>query len=371
MARAARDRAAGRYRKAAVVLWALAMASSATPALALPSTTPDPTAGANGLVWTTLQVGGTIYIGGEFTVVGGQPRNHLAAIDASTGSVTSWDPNASGVVYALASGGDGAIYAGGKFNTVAGLARKNLVKIDVGSGAVDTTWRPKASQGVVRALAVGSGRVYFGGTFTRANATERNRLAAVDAATGALTGWNPDADNIVRALDVGPDGSVYVGGLFTTVGGATRLSVARLDADTGDATGFDAGIVYPVFALSVVGPTVYFGGAGVGGWVAAHSADTGAHLWSFHTNGDVQAIDASGTTVYAGGHFNFVETLRRRKLAAFDASSGTLLDWNPRTNGPYGVAAIHITDSALLVGGEFTMIGGVPQERFARLSGTP
>ena len=35
-----------------------------------------------------------VYAGGAFTNIGGQTRNFIAALDASTGNATNWDPNA-------------------------------------------------------------------------------------------------------------------------------------------------------------------------------------------------------------------------------------------------------------------------------------
>ena len=40
--------------------------------------------------------GSTVYAGGGFTSIGGQARNSIAALDATTGAATAWDPNASG-----------------------------------------------------------------------------------------------------------------------------------------------------------------------------------------------------------------------------------------------------------------------------------
>ena len=48
---------------------------------------------------TALAVsGGTVYAGGNFTSIGGQTRNYLAAVDSATGLATSWNPNANGDV---------------------------------------------------------------------------------------------------------------------------------------------------------------------------------------------------------------------------------------------------------------------------------
>ena len=74
------------------------------PAGAIVSPTPSPGAGTcetNGRVNAVAYLGGTIYLGGSFTEVEGTTRNRLAACNAATGALLSWNPNANGVVRAL------------------------------------------------------------------------------------------------------------------------------------------------------------------------------------------------------------------------------------------------------------------------------
>ena len=85
-------------RRIFVALMTVLAMSVATAAWAFPSGTPQDTVDPNDRVYAIVQVGRTIYIGGEFTAVDGQPRNHLAAIDASTGALTAWNPDANGSV---------------------------------------------------------------------------------------------------------------------------------------------------------------------------------------------------------------------------------------------------------------------------------
>ena len=49
--------------------------------------------------------------------IGGQTRNHIARLDATTGLADSFDPNANSTVFAIAVQADGKILAGGFFTT--------------------------------------------------------------------------------------------------------------------------------------------------------------------------------------------------------------------------------------------------------------
>ncbi len=78
-----------------------------------------------------LAVGGsTVYAGGSFTSIGGQAGNHIAALDATTGNATAWNPNASRNVYALAVSGT-TVYAGGYFLSIGGQARMCIAALDI------------------------------------------------------------------------------------------------------------------------------------------------------------------------------------------------------------------------------------------------
>ena len=78
-------------------------------------------------VGTLALSGGTVYAGGMFNGIGGQARNAIAALDATTGSATAWDPDAgaNGQVWSLVSSG-GTVYAGGQFTGIGGQARNNI-----------------------------------------------------------------------------------------------------------------------------------------------------------------------------------------------------------------------------------------------------
>jgi hypothetical protein len=110
--------------------------------------------------------GSTVYAGGNFTNIGGQPRTNLSAID-SAGAATAWNPGAGGAVVSpsvstIAVSGS-TIYVGGWFATAGGQSRSNVAALD--STGAATAWNPNAN-GAVYALAVSGSTIVTGGDFT-------------------------------------------------------------------------------------------------------------------------------------------------------------------------------------------------------------
>jgi hypothetical protein len=189
---------------------------------------------ANGIVRAIAldSAAGIAYLGGDFTQLAGSTvaRNRLAAASASTGIPTSFDPNVAGVVRTLALDSTATnLYVGGDFVTVNGSTARSRLAAFATSTGVASSWNPN-SNAAVYAIVVepGSNRAYAGGAFTSIGATTRNRLASIDLTTGAASNWNPNANNVVQAiaLDVATK-RVVVGGSFTAVGGLARAALAR------------------------------------------------------------------------------------------------------------------------------------------------
>jgi trimeric autotransporter adhesin len=83
---------------------------------------------ANGDVEALAIISSTLYVGGHFFNIGGQPRNHLAALSAS-GGLTSWNPTADGALGAFGAAITSSRVAfGGEFNNVGGQAHRGIVQ---------------------------------------------------------------------------------------------------------------------------------------------------------------------------------------------------------------------------------------------------
>jgi trimeric autotransporter adhesin len=370
-------------RMASLLLVALTLFVLAPPAWAEVSSEPDNTPQTDGVVFSVLPVGNRIYLGGDFTHVGGVARNRLAAIDATTGELTDWSPGANGKVLALAASPDGSrIYAGGSFGTIGGLTRTRLAAIDAITGAVDASFSTRIDKSV-RAIAVLGNRLYMGGDFTSVQRQSRTRLASVDGATGALdANWTPNADNRVRSLILSPDRSrLYAGGDFTSVSGQSRLRLAALDpANTGALLSWRTLVNPngPISDLAVSGARVYSADGGPGGAAEAYDATTGARAWQLRGDGNGQAITLMGTKVYVGGHFNNFAGQRRPYFAAADAATGALdSQWTPSGGGGKlsEVASTGVWDlvadevrGRLYAGTNFSTVNGQPHAGFVQFA---
>jgi hypothetical protein len=96
---------------------------------------------------------------------------------------------------------------------------------------------------------------------------------------------------------------------------------------------------------------------------------------TWQTNGRVNAIVVSGTTVYLGGQFTSLRPagspagqgeVTRNHAAAVSLTTGALLPWNPNVNNT--VRALHVVKSTVYLGGAFTQVGGVGRARIAAVN---
>jgi hypothetical protein len=347
----------------------------ATPAVAVtPHVPPTPRSGIsfNGTVYAVAMAADVVYAGGSFTSVTGTngtfSRSRVAAINLTTGAVTTFRADANGTVRALALNGT-SLFVGGDFSTLGGSTRRRLGEVNATSGAV-TSFRLDAGS-AVRALATLGDRLYVGGQFTSIGSLAQARVASVNLTTRSLdTGFRPVLNNTVSALSVAPNGaSVYVGGAFTTVNGTGRRYLAALNRTGGapTSTTFAMSSNYPVLALDTndTGTRVYAAIGGAGNQVASFSSTSGTKYWRQYAEGDVQAVAYYGGNVFFGFHEGAGGDFSVRLLVA-DANSGALeQSFRPTVNSFNGVWALDATSRGVVAGGEFTRVNGVNAGRLA------
>ena len=362
--------------------------------------------------------GETLYIGGNFNKVwekapgtGGESfaANGLAAIDVESGAaIRSWRPGISGEdehVYALEVKGN-RIFVGGSFSAVNGQPRQYLAEVD----ATDGSLKPFApsvegnnSKLVVRALEASNDKLYISGGFYRVEGKSRGNLAAFDLPGRTIDPqWKPRARGIVRALEMATNGeTVFATGSFDFAKGSTdsdfseRKVVARLHSDDGE--------LHPWYVpknllrgdepqtgwVLLATPNRLYGGFGDRGanYVKSLRLDdgnTGSQDWTFNTVGDPYALALSedGSRLFTGGHFGTVRLEQKncgKKVYA-------LISLNPQTGKPYcdwipkmelynkdqwnghTVHTIRSIGNYVWVGGRFYTVTEVEQRSLARFS---
>jgi hypothetical protein len=331
---------------------------------------------------------GTLYVGGYFTGIAGQPRTNLASFGAD-GSLTSWDPELSqmdfvststglapvetGSVNALLVSG-GVLYVGGSFATVSGVSHQAIATFD--SNGDVTAWNPGFGlNSIVGAMAMNAGVLYVGGYF---NQGMRNQLAAFDSA-GNLTDWTPnlspargiaDKAQQIYALSVVGD-TLYVGGDFAQSGTQARANLAAVDS-AGNILDWNPLADGPVYALARDANTLYAGGqlrtmcGQTRAYLAAIDAFGKLTDWNPGAGHYVTALAASGDVVYVGGMFSSVGGQPRSSLAAV-GTDGTVTPWNPSLYAHGWVEALTVSGGTIYVGGDFSSVAGQPRSALAAI----
>ncbi len=280
---------------------------------------------------------GAVFVGGSFFRVNNLVRTNLVRLTAQGATDPAFTATANSQVSALhfdAVGG--RLYAGGVFTTVAGVAQALLARLDPASGELDQTWRPTVvGASITNMLAVPADTaLVIAGNFTMLNGLERNGLARVSLTTGAGVDaqWNPAPNNSVSGLALAGD-SIVVGGNFSAFGSTLRNRIARLSR-TGTGT-----------------PTAWNPGAS-------------------STVTDV-AYDPDRDAVFAAGVFTQVAGQVRNGLARIEGSGALDPNWRPSAAIGAGISyarLLHVpARDALLVGGQFSTIGGQARRTLAAL----
>ena len=389
-----------------------------------------PTWQINGVVWSQVTIGDTVYAAGSFSqarppgvAVGGAGSvnvGNLIAYNITTGNlITSFNHTLNAQALVVAKSPDNSkIYVGGDFTTVDGQARSHIAAFDVATGALDPSFQPDVN-GEVKALAVSDTTVYAGGQFTKAANAWHVRLAAFNPTTGAIVAsWSPQADNYyVWSMVMTPDQSkVIVGGQFKDINNTEVDGLAAVDASsgqvidwpsTGQIVDYQSGAV---MGLSTDGTNIYGSGFafGTGGkFEGEFSLDpnTGEFNWINDCQGDTYDTFPMNGALYTVSHVHNCEMIggltqlsdwsinQRHALAFSTASSGqknlgpdqygwnysafdhsNILTWYPNFSWgnytQYGQSGWSITGNGdyLAVGGEFLSVNSVGQQGLVRFA---
>ena len=288
---------------------------------------------------TTLGGGGT----------GTIERNRIGRLYADGTVDADLNPGANAVVFAMALQPDGHVLVGGNFTTLGGGGTGTTPRSHIGrlrpDGAV-AAFNPGANDTVFAIAVQPDGKVLMGGEFTTlggggTGTTPRSFIGRLNADGAIDATFNPGANAAVWTLILQPDGKILVGGLLTMLGGGgtgatSRPRIGRLNPDgTLDAT---------------------FNGA-ANGFVGALALQPDGKI----------LVGGSFTTLGAG-----TGTASRNNIGRLNPDGSVDTSFNPGADNVVRVLAVQ-PDGKILVGGEFTMLGGggtgtAPRSNIGRLN---
>ncbi|MCU1615891.1 MAG: Conserved secreted protein of unknown function, putative domain [Frankiales bacterium] len=384
-----------------------------------------PTVQVDGVVWSQVVVGNTVYAAGQFTRArpAGSPagvnetvRNNLLAYDIRTGDlITGFAPDLNAQALTVAASPDGSrLYVGGDFTAANGQNRYRLATYSTATGALLDDFKP-VFESEVRAVVATASTVYVGGIdWGNVSGGNRDYLAAFSASTGQLLPWAPAVDQQVNALAlVNNNSAVVVAGNFLQLNGRPVNSLGEVDATTGATLPFAAstatrngGPDSAILSLSTDSDTVYasgfsWNGSGNFEGVLAVAPSGGAVKWVNDCHGDTYSVFATGTVEYVASHEHICENIGgfwedggatpigHRATAFSKAATGhvgeqtgnfigqpspTLLDWFPYLEpgtytGQYQ-AAWSVSGNAdyVVYGGEFPSVNNGSQQGLVRFA---
>ena len=368
----------------------------------------------DGRVNSIVAVGDQIVLGGDFTQARDDRRNDpaetvvprvdLLAFDAATGKLsTTFTPETDGSVNVVLPAGDGeSVYVGGSFTTIAGQPAKNLARIRVSDGSVVAGFAGGSPTGVVKDLRLAGGRLYVAGMFTHIQGKRQPALATLDPQTGAFDpfvansfeGVHNSGFTGVQKIDVDPQATRLVAiGNFATVDGAANHQIVMLDVSGSQAavSGFHTNFYTQACSQSfdsymrdldfspdgsffVISTTGSYGGQNAPCDTAARFEKdrVGPNLqpsWIASTGGDTTyAVEITDAAVYTGGHARWQNNpfsgdragqgaVSRPGIAALDPVNGLPRAWNPTRTRGVGVFDFLANEHGLWVGSDTDRIG--------------
>jgi hypothetical protein len=347
--------------------------------------------GVNNWVYALAVVGNEVYVGGSFTLAGGVSANGVARFNTQTNTWSTLGTGSSnGVnndVYALAVVGN-EVYVGGAFTSAGGVSANYVARFNTQTNTWSTlgTGSQNGVNYWVQALAVVGNEVFVGGRFTSAGGVSANYVARFNTQTNTWSALGTGSSNGVNywvwALAV-VGNEVFVGGRFTSAGGVSANYVARFNTQTNTwstlGTGSQNGVNNDVYALAVVGNEVVVGGSfTLAGGVSANYVarfNTQTNTWSSlgtgssnGVNNTVFALAVVGNEVVVGGIFTSAGGVSANYVARFNTQTNT---WSSLGTGSSNgvndwVYALAVVGNEVVVGGEFTLAGGVSANYVAR-----
>jgi hypothetical protein len=255
-----------------------------------------------------------------------------------------------GQINIIISDNNGGYFVGGLFSSIQGFPISNLAWID-SNGLVKKNWTPNPNNSVdLGGLHLDGSMLYVTGLFTSIGGSgiAGARIARINITNENATydsTWTPGSTTTRRILSNYPgiqtdDNYVYVAlgeNHGDTAVAASTLSPSNVIAGT---------TVYGICRITKSSPAV------ATQWISTGTKGSSGDSTYSYLSG-VFSIKIVGNVLYASGGFVNIANVNRNRMAAFDLTTGQLLDWNP--GGDYWNRGMHYSSPWIYAtGGETT-----------------
>lgn len=321
-------------------------------------------------VMALTSIGGTLYVGGNYTSAGGQGARNISGYVTGTWTPFSGTGIDSAAAAIAVSGND--IYVGGTFSSAGAITANKIAKWN----STTNTWSAlgtgvTAANTGINAIAVAGDKVYAGGTFSNIGGVSANNIAVWNGTAWSALGSGVNA-SVTSIIVKGED--VYVGGSFTTAGGFAANRVAKWNGTAW--SGLNSAILpTTVISMDFMGNDLYVGipttTIANPAYFSKYDGTTWTQLGGELGDRGVSSVAVLGTDVYVAGGFSTIGSTTVNRIAKWNGTSWSALgNGLPSPTGQLGGVRLVAAGNDLIAIGDFTTAAGGPGNRIARWNGT-
>ncbi|TGL88725.1 hypothetical protein EHQ68_08795 [Leptospira congkakensis] len=325
-------------------------------------------------------IGNKLYVLGEFTAAKGQKRNSAASFDLPSQSLNVWDPNLNSLIYFPS----GEIVPSGSSLLIASnhsalnmKYRKNFVVFEEATGSPIEGTPNFDFQ--ISSLLTKDNRLFVGGSFENVNGIPRKALAVLDLPTYNLssTDLNITGSSAEIRTITSNHNQIFFGGFsMTGAGGQTRSGAAAIDSTTFSLTNWNPNIVGSPNTMMVVNDLVYIGGIysslnGNGAISNYRAVDTINGTISnfpsnaYHPNNGVYTQTIYDGRIYIGGIMTNIGILGTfQNMATYDTKSNSYITPNPIYSDGGVLSMATSPEGKVIVLGSFLGLNGTTASQF-------
>ncbi|MDP4264298.1 MAG: hypothetical protein Q8941_17340, partial [Bacteroidota bacterium] len=324
----------------------------------------------NAAIYSIKSYGKDVFVGGlfNFGIINGHSftQKGIVAFDTTTGVIRNYLNNCDGFISCIR-GNNGLIYMGGEFTTIGGQNKTNFALFDT-SSLVITSPNSLSVSDQVKSFSFSGSTMFAGGYSQSWGCVSRNGLAAFDMTTGEIKPWQPPITMYELDEMKAKGDTIFMAGHFSP-GGA----FVALDAITGNPfpsatlnnTGHD---------LLFDGDNLYVGGASGhanNGNIVKVSLSNLAEItsWAPNPQFNVVSLQKNGNKIYATGQDgNSIGYIAEITDNGTTGSITRLTNLSANGGNINSLTRTALAGNKLFITGLFTNIKGTPRHCFAAIN---